>query len=80
MAKKITKDPNIKRYKAKCPICECEFEFDTTDASWYLNEVRADEMWGGLSKTITKTDCRVMCPTCNTWIENKQTEILCPDR
>lgn len=32
MAKKITKEPNIKRYKAKCPICECEFEFDTTDA------------------------------------------------
>lgn len=24
MAKKITKGPNIKRYKAKCPICECD--------------------------------------------------------
>lgn len=24
MAKKITKEPNIKRYKAKCPICECD--------------------------------------------------------
>lgn len=75
MAKKITKEPKIRRYKVKCPICECEFEFDTTDASWYLNEVRTDEMWCGLNKTITKVDCRVMCPTCNTWIENEQTEI-----
>ena len=50
MAKKITKEPNIKRYKAKCPICECEFEFDATDANWHLNEVQNNEAWGGLRK------------------------------
>lgn len=31
MAKKIIKEPTIRRYKATCPICGCEFEFDTTD-------------------------------------------------
>lgn len=75
MAKKITKEPNIKRYKVRCPICECEFEFVTTDARWYLNEVRDDNVWGGLRTTVTQTDCNVQCPTCDTWIENRQTEI-----
>nr|DAN28978.1 MAG TPA: DNA-directed RNA polymerase subunit [Caudoviricetes sp.] len=80
MAKKITREPNIKRYKAKCPICECEFEFDTTDANWHLNEVQNDGAWGGLRNTITRVDCTVRCPTCGTVIENQQTEIPCPDR
>lgn len=75
MAIKITKEPTIKRYKAKCPICGCEFEFDTTDANWYLNEVRPYDTWGGLSETTIKVDCRVSCPACNMCIENKQTEV-----
>lgn len=79
MAKKITKEPNIKRYKAKCPICECEFEFDTTDAKWYLDEEQNDGGWGDLPNTITRVDCTVRCPACYTVIENKQTEIPCPD-
>ena len=75
MAKKITKEPNIKRYKAKCPICECEFEFDATDANWHLNEVQNNEAWGGLRTTVTQTDCSVQCPACDTRVENRQTEI-----
>lgn len=75
MAKKITKEPNIKQYKAKCPVCGCEFEFDTTDANWYINEVQSDNAWGGLCTTMTQTDCSVRCPACDTVLENKQTEI-----
>ena len=62
MAKKITKEPNIKRYKAKCPICECEFEFDTTDAEWHIDECMND--FGKVWRTDTR--CIVDCPTCKT--------------
>ena len=62
MAKKITKEPNIKRHKAKCPICECEFEFDTTDAEWDIDEYENDfgEVWR------IDTGCIVDCPKCKT--------------
>lgn len=75
MAKKITKEPNIKRYKAKCPICECEFEFDTTDANWYLRSTTNANSWGVLSSTLSHIECSVRCPTCDTVIEDMQTEI-----
>lgn len=62
MAKKITKEPNIKWYKVKCPICECEFEFDTTDAEWDIDEYENDfgEVWR------IDTRCIVDCPKCKT--------------
>lgn len=62
MAKKITKEPNIKRYKAKCPICECEFEFDTTDAEWDIDEYEDDfgKVWRN------DPHCFVDCPKCKT--------------
>lgn len=69
MAIKIIKEPTIRRYKATCPICGCEFEFDTTDARWYI---RTDDP---LMNTRTKTDCIISCPCCQTDLENKQTEI-----
>ncbi len=75
MAKKIIEEPKIKRYKAKCPICECEFEFDTTDANWHIRELRPNNVWGDLGNTVTRIDCNVQCPKCNTWIENMQTRI-----
>lgn len=75
MAKKITKEPNIKRYKAKCPICECEFEFETTDADWYLDKTSNANPWGGLSSTLSHIECIVRCPTCDTIIKDMQTEI-----
>lgn len=62
MAKKITKEPNIKRYKAKCPICECEFEFYTTDAEWDIEE--ETDAIGNVCRTDTR--CIVDCPTCKT--------------
>lgn len=76
MAKKIIKEPTIRHYKANCPICGCEFEFDTTDANWHQEEVRDNSHWGGVTALPrTENVCRVQCPTCNTWLENKQTEI-----
>lgn len=33
MTKKIIKEPTIRRYEVTCPICKCEFEFDTMDAT-----------------------------------------------
>ena len=75
MAKKIIKKPTIRRYKATCPICGCEFEFDTTDASWYIMTETTASPYGALMNTKTKTDCRIACPCCQTWLENKQTEI-----
>ena len=67
MAKKIIKEPTIRRYRATCPICDCEFEFDTTDADWYLNH-QANKMWRDI-------ECQVSCPTCKTTLTNMQTEI-----
>lgn len=61
MAIKIIKEPTIRRYKATCPICGCEFEFDTTDARWH-------EYDGFLT-------CRVWCPTCDFCIEKREFEI-----
>lgn len=62
MVKKITKEPNIKRYKAKCPICECEFEFDTTDAEWHIEEYE-----DGCGEVYhTNTLCIIDCPNCKT--------------
>lgn len=62
MAKKITKEPKIKRYKAKCPICECEFEFDTTDAEWNIEE--ETDAIGNVWRIDTR--CIVDCPNCKT--------------
>lgn len=62
MAKKISKEPNIKRYKAKCHICECEFEFDTTDAEWQIKEYKDNF---GEVYHIDKL-CSVICPNCKT--------------
>lgn len=64
MAKKITKEPNIKRYKAKCPICECEFEFDTTDAEWEIDEYKYEDGFGEVWRTDIR--CIVDCPKCKT--------------
>lgn len=73
MAKKIIKEPTIRRYRATCPICGCEFEFDTTDANWDLRTPHPT-MWGGLICDEQKV-CYVSCPTCKTTLSNMQTEI-----
>lgn len=77
MAKKIIKEPTIRRYKATCPICGCEFEFDTTDASWSQRVVNNNEYYSRGIPSITRTVnvCKIACPCCQMWLENKQTEI-----
>lgn len=82
MAKKIIKEPTIRRYKATCPICGCEFEFDTTDASWYERRVCANpNYWSSNMASLIEYDCNVQCPTCDFRLENMQTEIdECPAR
>lgn len=80
MAKKIIKEPTIRRYKATYPICGCEFEFefDTTDASWYkrvVNDNPNPNYWGINNTYHVVYDCEVVCPTCNFRLENMQTEI-----
>lgn len=77
MAKKIIKEPTIRRYKATCPICGCEFEFDTTDASWHQREVRGNEFYPNGLATFARTEniCRIACPCCQFWLEDMQTEI-----
>lgn len=73
MAKKIIKEPTIRRYKATCPICGCEFEFDTTDASWSQKVINYPH--GITSYAWTEDVCGIACPCCQTWLEDKQTEI-----
>lgn len=55
MAKKIIKEPTIRRYKATCPICGCEFEFDTTDFCFVNNGM-------GIYRYVTcpKCECDIM--------------------
>lgn len=52
MAIKIIKEgkKKIAVYKAKCPICDCVFEFNKEDA--YLGEDRDGKFW------------RINCPHC----------------
>lgn len=75
MAIKITKKPTIKRYKAKCPICGCEFEFDTTDANWQSNLKQDNNTYGYYAEPQKIVKCYINCPICRTYIEDKQTEI-----
>lgn len=75
MTKKIKKEPTIRQYEVTCPICKCEFEFDTTDASWSANAVYDPDCFGVPQRKKTIVNCRVECPICGTWIENKQKEI-----
>lgn len=53
MAFKIIKEgkKKIAVFGAKCPICDCEFEFNKEDA--YLGEDRDGKYW------------RINCPHCN---------------
>lgn len=61
MTKRIVKEPTIGKIIAQCPVCLCEFEFDAPDAKWRVNE---------FSRTIMRLHFRVVCPCCNTEIEN----------
>lgn len=64
MAIKIIKQGVINTYEAVCPVCGCEFEFDTTDAGWYrrVNTTNANAI--GIVDVETTLHCSIQCPTC----------------
>lgn len=67
MSKHITRKPWNIRYTADCPVCGCQFEFDITDAEWYLREIA--------NRDTTHIECNVSCPHCNTTLTDKQKQI-----
>lgn len=54
--KKILNGPTICR--AKCPVCDCEFEYDTSEAF---------RVYGKLNSGIFKV---IQCPNCKTYINH----------
>lgn len=54
--KKILNGPSI--WRAKCPVCDCEFEYDTSEAF---------RVYGKLNSGIFKV---IQCPNCKTYINH----------
>lgn len=54
--KKILNGPTI--WRAKCPVCDCEFEYDTSEAFRVY-----DKLNSGILKVI-------QCPNCKTYINH----------
>lgn len=68
MAVKIIKEPTeSKRFEATCPVCGCTFEFDLTDAKWWLS----DQCKGYYSHI----ECNIDCPHCKTTLTDMQKRI-----
>lgn len=75
MAKKIIKEPTIRHYSATCPICGCEFEFETTDARWHIRQSVSADYHAQRLTMQSNISCSVWCPSCDTCLEDMQTEI-----
>ena len=54
--KKILNGPTV--WRAKCPVCDCEFEYDTSEAFG---------VYGKLNRGIFKV---IQCPNCKTYIDH----------
>lgn len=54
--KKILNGPTV--WRAKCPVCDCEFEYDTSEAFRVY-----DKLNSGIFKVI-------QCPNCKTCINH----------
>lgn len=54
--KKILNGPTV--WRAKCPVCDCEFEYDTSEAFRVYDKSNSD-----ISKVI-------QCPNCKTYIKH----------
>lgn len=50
--KKILNGPTV--WRAKCPCCDCEFEYDTSETTWIYD------------KTNSSVFRVVQCPNCKT--------------
>lgn len=61
----IIKEGNVPRFKTKCTVCGCEFEFDQADVELFLKKVM------GTSLRTT-----VKCPCCFTSIDESLWESL----
>lgn len=53
--KKILNGPTV--WRAKCPVCDCEFEYDTSETFGVYNK------FGDYFKVI-------QCPNCKTYIDH----------
>lgn len=54
--KKILNGPTV--WRAKCPVCDCEFEYDTSEAFRVYDKSNSD---------IFKV---VICPSCKSYIKH----------
>lgn len=54
--KKILNGPTV--WRAKCPVCDCEFEYDTSEAF---------RVYDKLNSSIFKV---IQCPNCKTYINH----------
>lgn len=54
--KKILNGPTI--WRVKCPVCDCEFEYDTSEAF---------RVYDKLNRGIFKV---IQCPNCKTYINH----------
>lgn len=54
--KKILNGPTV--WRAKCPVCDCEFEYDSSEAF---------RVYGKLNSGIFKV---IQCPNCKTYIDH----------
>lgn len=54
--KKILNGPTV--WRAKCPVCDCEFEYDTSEAFRVYDKLNSD-----MFKVI-------QCPNCKTHIKH----------
>lgn len=54
--KKILNGPTV--WRAKCPVCDCEFEYDTSEAF---------RVYDKLNSNIFKV---IQCPNCKTHIKH----------
>lgn len=54
--KKILNGPTV--WRAKCPVCDCEFEYDTSEAFRVYDKSNSD---------IFKV---IQCPNCKTYINH----------
>lgn len=54
--KKILNGPTV--WRAKCPVCDCEFEYDTSEAFRVYDKLNCD---------IFKV---IQCPNCKTYIKH----------
>ena len=64
--KKILNGPTV--WRAKCPVCDCEFEYDTSETFWVYNKS------GDYFRIVQSGDYFriVQCPNCKTNLKHSE--------